>query len=149
MAAKLIPDGYHTLTPILTVGGAASVIDFVKRAFGAEEIDCYAGPGNTVMHAEIKIGDSTLMLADAGGEAPRPASLYLYVDDVDATYERALVAGALSLAEPADQFYGSRVARIEDSAGNRWAIATHKEDVPRAELHRRFENLMRPQAETV
>ena len=146
MAVKPIPEGYHTVTPVLIVKDAAGLIDFVKQAFGAEEAERFSGPDDTILHAEVRIGDSIIMLADAGREAPASSgSFYLHVGDVDATYERALSVGATSLAGPADQFYGSRVARLEDPAGNRWAVATHKEDVPPAELQRRFEALMEQQ----
>ena len=144
-AVKPIPDGYHTVTPVLMVRDAAGLIDFIKRAFGAEETERFSGPDNRVMHSEVRIGDSIIMLGDACDEAPAPGSFYLYVGDVDAAYERALSAGATSLAGPSDQFYGHRVARLVDPSGNRWAIATRKEDVPTAELQRRFEALMAQQ----
>ncbi len=142
MTVKPIPDGYHSLTPALKIKDAAKLIDFLKQVFEAEEIERYSGADNVVMHAEIRIGDSILMMGDAAGEAPMPGSFYLYVNDVDATYKRALSAGATSLTEPADQFYGSRVARVRDDFGNLWAIATHQEDVSSEEVKRRFEALM-------
>ena len=144
-AVKPIPEGYHTVTPVLVSKDAAGLIDFIKRAFGAEETERFSGPDNRVLHAEVRIGDSIIMLGEACGEDAASGSFYLHVGDVDAAYERALSAGAISVAGPADQFYGSRVARLTDPSGNRWAIATHKEDVPPAELQRRFEALMAQQ----
>lgn len=138
MAVKPIPDGYHAVTPYMIVKGAAKVLDFVKETFDAKEMMRMPGPGGTIGHAEFRIGDSILMISD-GGEMfpPMPCSLYVYVDDVDATYKRALKAGAISVKEPADQFYGDRSASVKDSCGNIWGIGTHIEDVPPDELERR------------
>jgi uncharacterized glyoxalase superfamily protein PhnB len=138
MAVKPIPDGYHSITPYLVVNGAAQLIDFARQAFAAQELLRMPGPGNTIGHAEIKIGDSIVMLADANpGHPPRPANLMLYVPNVDEVYRRALAAGGTSEREPADQFYGDRSAGVRDGAGNFWWIATHVEDVPPEELARR------------
>jgi len=139
MAVKPIPDGYHTVTPYLIVEGASRLIDFAKQVFGAEETFRMPGPGGGVMHAEIRIGDSMVMLADASGaeNPPMPAMIHLYVPDVDAAYKRAIGAGASSVREPQDQFYGDRSAGVIDALGNRWWIATHIEDVPPEELERR------------
>ena len=138
MAVKPVPDGYHTVTPYLTVPGVAKLIEFVQRAFDAVEVhECMKRPDGTIMHAEVKIGDSMVMMGEPMGCPPSPAALYLYVPDTDAIYRRALAAGATSLMEPADQFYGDRNAGVRDPAGNHWWIATHKEDVPPAELARR------------
>jgi uncharacterized glyoxalase superfamily protein PhnB len=135
---KPIPDGYHAVTPYLVNQGVAKVIAFAKAAFGATVKEEHAGPNGTVMHAEIVIGDSIVMLGEAGGpHPPVPAMLYLYVKDVDETYRRAVAAGAVSVSAPADQFYGDRNAGVRDVAGNQWWIATHKEDVPPDELARR------------
>jgi uncharacterized glyoxalase superfamily protein PhnB len=140
MAVKPIPEGYHTVTPYLIVPGVPKLIDFLKAAFGAEETHRMAGPDGTVMHAQVRIGDSVVMMAEAAGPwKPMPAGIYLYVEDTDATYRRALEAGATSLMEPADQFYGDRSAGVKDPSGNSWWIATHKEDVPPEELRRRHE----------
>ncbi len=140
MAVKPVPDGYHSVTPYLVVQGVARLIDFLKQAFDAEEIERLPGPDGTIMHGEVRIGDSVVMMGDARGEfRPMPASLHLYVNDTDATYKRALQAGATSLMEPADQFYGDRNAGVKDSLGNHWWIATHKEDVSPEELARRAE----------
>src|SRR6266566_2891421 len=106
MAVKPIPDGYHTVTPYLIVPGAAKLIDFLKQAFDARESFRMASPEGRIMHAEVRIGDSVVMMSDTGQEAqPRPCMIYLYVNDVDATYKRALQAGATSLREPVNQFY--------------------------------------------
>jgi PhnB protein len=138
MAVKPIPDGYHSITPYLVVNGAAKLIDFAKQAFGAQEIMRMPGPNNTLGHAEIRIGDSVVMMADAGGGYPaRAANLMLYVTNVDEVYRQALKAGAKSEREPADQFYGDRSAGVSDPAGNQWWIATHVEDVAPEEMARR------------
>src|SRR6266511_6228386 len=109
MAVTPIPEGYHTVTPYLVVQGVPKLIDFLKQAFDAQEIMRMPRPDGTIMHAEVRVGDSAVMMGEARGEfKPMPGSLYLYVDDTDATYQRALQAGATSLMEPADQFYGDR-----------------------------------------
>ncbi len=138
MAVKPIPEGYHSVTPYLISQGAAKVLDFVKETFDAQEVMRMPGPNGTIGHAEFRIGDSNLMISD-GGEMypPMPCSLYVYVNDVDATYKRALKAGAVSVKEPADQFYGDRSASVKDFAGNIWGIGTHIEDVSPEELERR------------
>lgn len=139
MSVKPIPDGYHSITPYLVVNGAAKVLDFVKQAFGATEILRMPGPKGTIGHAEVRIGDSIVMMADAGSEHPaQPSMLMLYVPNVDEVFKRALAAGAKSEREPADQFYGDRAGGVIDSAGNRWYIATHIEDVPPEEIERRL-----------
>lgn len=138
MAVKPIPDGYHSITPYLVVHGAAKIIDFAKQAFAATEVTRMPGPDNTIAHAELRIGDSVLMIADASGPvAARPVNLLLYVPDVDETYGRALAAGGKSEREPANQFYGDRSAGVIDPAGNQWWLATHVEDVTPEELQRR------------
>jgi PhnB protein len=138
MAVKPIPDGYSTVTPYLIVRGASELIDFVKDAFGAEERGRMEGPDGTIGHAEVKIGDSVIMIADGNDEWPStPAMLHLYVEDCDSVFERALKAGAKSVREPEDQFYGDRSATVTDSFGNSWSLATHVEDVPREEMERR------------
>jgi len=120
-----IPDGYHTVTPYLIVTGAAAFIDFVKRAFGGTERMRSTGPNGAIMHAELQLGDSVIMLADAPDEARvRTAMIHLYVAEVDADYRRALEAGAESLREPADQTYGDRSAGVKDRWGNEWWLAT-------------------------
>jgi len=139
MAVKPIPDGYHSVTPYLVVQGAAKLLDFLKQAFAAQELHRpMLRPDGTIMHAEVRVGDSVVMMGEPMGEhTPMPGSLYLYVPDVDAVYKRALQAGATSLTEPADQFYGDRSAGVTDPVGNRWWIATHKEDVAPEEIAQR------------
>lgn len=139
MAVKPIPDGYHSVTPYLVVRGVAGVIDFLKQSFGAEETHPrMAGPDGRIMHAEVRIGDSNIMLGEPIGESqPMQGMFYLYVTDTDAVYQRALAAGGVSEMAPADQFYGDRNAGVKDPAGNRWWIATHKEDVTPEEIARR------------
>ncbi len=137
--AKPIPEGYHSLTPIITVEGAPGLIEFLKQVFYAREEEVHKGPDGRVVHAELTIGDSILMLSDATREFPALTSMInVYVEDVDAAYKRALNAGASSLREPADQFYGDRIAGVKDAMGNQWWIATHVEDVSQEELERRM-----------
>jgi len=138
MAVKPIPEGYHAVTPYLIARGADKLLDFVKNVFDAQETFRMPGPNGTIGHAEFRIGDSMLMISDGGEEhPPMPCSLYVYVDDVDATYKRALKAGAKSEKEPADQFYGDRTASVKDFAGNIWGIGKHIEDVDPEEMDRR------------
>ena len=116
-------DTYRTVTPYLVVSDADAELAFLKAAFGATEVDCQRNPDNRVMHAEMKIGDSLVMLGQAGGRwTPRPAALYLWVDNVDATYARALQAGATSESEPEDKPYGHRNAGVVDQNGITWWI---------------------------
>src|SRR2546426_5993292 len=137
---KPIPDGYHTVTPVLMVNNAAKLTEFLKQAFGARERERYADPNGKILHAEVTLGDSIVQLSDATGEwKPVQVPLLLYVTDTDATYRRALKAGATSMREPMDAFYGDRTAGVKDSFGNSWGIATHQEDVSREELERRAE----------
>ena len=134
-----IPEGYHSVTPFLVAQGAARLIDFLKQAFDAQELERVPGPGGTVRHAELKIGDSRIMISEASGEAPpMPTTLYLYVKDMDEFYRRAVGAGATSVREPVNQFYGDRNATVRDPAGNQWLIATHVEDVSTEEMQRRM-----------
>lgn len=135
---KPIPDGFHTVTPYLVVPGVAKLIDFLKQAFDATEVFRHALPDGTVSHAELRIGDSRIMMGDSRGEhKPMPAMLYLYLHDVDTAYRRAIQAGATSVQEPANQFYGDRNCGVQDACGNQWWIATHVEDVPPEELKKR------------
>ncbi len=130
MTVKPIPDGYHTVTSYLVVQGVAQLIDFMKQAFAAEELRRMTRPDGSIGHAEVKIGDSRVMLGEAGGEfAPMPGMLHLYVEDVDAVYQRALQAGAVSVREIVDEFYGDRIGGVKDKSGNQWWIATHIKDV--------------------
>lgn len=135
-----IPKGYRTVTPYLIVENAAQVIEFIKKAFGAKELFRMEGVNGTVQHAEVEIGDSKVMISEVMSDVkPMPAMLHLYVEDVDSTYHQALLAGAKSLREPMDQFYGDRGGCVEDVGGNQWWIASHIEDVSMEELKRREE----------
>src|SRR6267142_2286608 len=128
MAVKPIPDGYHTVTPFLNVKGVAKLIDFLKQALGAEEVMRMPGPDGTVMHAEVSIGNSRLMLGEPMQQSgPSTSSFYLYVSDVDSMYKRAT-----------DQFWGDRMATVTDSFGNTWSLATHKEDPTPEEMAKRM-----------
>jgi PhnB protein len=143
-AAKAVPDGYHTITPQLTLDNAAQTIDWYKRALGAEEVSRSVGPDGKIMHAELKIGDSRFMVNDVmmdtkgpqsfGGS---PASLWLYVENSDALYNRAVGAGAQVQMPIADQFWGDRGGAVADPAGYTWWIATRKEDLTQAEMQQR------------
>ncbi len=155
MAVKPIPDGYESAIPYLAVVDAAGAIEFYQRAFGATELMRMARPDGRIGHAEIKIGQAVIMLADEHPEmdfrspkslrlARSPVGIHLYVDDVDAVYERALQAGATSLREPADQFYGDRNAQVQDPSGHVWFLSTHNEDVSPEELRKRFDSLSKP-----
>ena len=146
MKTKYIPDGYHTATPYLIVTGAARALDFYKRAFGAQEVLRMDSPDGKVMHAEIKIGDSHIMLADEypdmDARSPQtiggtPVSLMLYLEDADGVTARAVSAGAKLLRPVQDQFYGDRCGTIADPFGHKWTIATHKEDVSPDEVRKR------------
>jgi PhnB protein len=149
MAAKPIPDGFHTVTPYLVVRGANKTIEFLKKAFGAETVfEPMKRPDGLIMHAELKIGDSRVMIADASEQCqPTQAQMYVYVPNADAIYQRAVAAGATSTMEPADMFYGDRGGSVKDSAGNSWFIATHKEDVAPQELAKRAEAFYKQQKE--
>jgi len=144
--AKAIPEGYHSVTPYLILNAAGDAIAFYQKALGAEEVLRMEDPGGKVHHAEIKIGDSRIMLADEHPElqalSPKtvggsPVSIHLYVTDLDSAVERAVAAGAKLIRPVADQFYGDRVGGIEDPFGYRWFIATHKEDLSMDEIRRR------------
>jgi len=133
MAVKPIPDGYRTVTPFLGATDCAQLIDFLKQAFGAEEIMRMPGPGGVVVHAEVNLGNSRLMM----GNAPVQNSMFVYVEDVDSVYKRAVRAGATSEREPTNEFWGDRAAKLKDPFGNTWWIATHMEDVSPHELTKR------------
>jgi uncharacterized glyoxalase superfamily protein PhnB len=142
MAVKPIPEGYHTVTPYLFVEGAATLIEFLKQGFAAKEIRRTLHPQGSIMNAEVKIGDSIIMVSEAKGEfKSMPSSIYLYVENIDATYENALKAGAISMMEPNDEFWGDRHALVKDPTGGYWWIATHQEDVSSSEIEKRIEAL--------
>jgi uncharacterized glyoxalase superfamily protein PhnB len=128
---------YHTVTPFLSIKGADRAIDFYKQAFGAQERARMPGPEGTIMHAELVIGDSTIMLSDAIRTAETRSSLHVYVDDCDSLFERAVAAGGTVRMPLTDMFWGDRYGQVEDPFGNLWSIATHKEDVPAEEMARR------------
>ena len=143
---KAIPEGYHAVTPYLIVNDGARAIEFYKKAFGATELFRMAGPDGKIGHAEIKIGDSPIMLADEvpamGHRSPQslggsPVSILLYVEDVDAVFNQAVAAGAKVARPVADQFYGDRTGGVTDPFGHAWYIATHKEDVSLEEMQKR------------
>jgi PhnB protein len=145
-AVKPIPDGHPQVIPYLTVDGASRAIEFYSKVFGAKERVRMPGPDGKVGHAEIEIGDSVVMLADAfpemGGRTPRdlggtPVTLMVYVQDVDAVFARALSAGASEERKVEDQFYGDRAGQFADPFGHKWFVATHVEDVPPDEMARR------------
>jgi PhnB protein len=138
MAVHHIPSGFTAITPYLVVEGAARLLDFVQKAFDAEILLRMDGPDGLVHHAQVKLGGAMLELANTAGTwAPMPAGIHLYVPDCDATYRRALDAGAVSLLVPEDRFYGERSASVTDPFGNVWHIATHTEDVSPEEMKRR------------
>ncbi len=137
---KPIPDGYHTITPYIIVDDVAKLIKFLEHAFDAKTIFAIQGPNGTIPHAELKIGNSMLMVGMAKAEhKAMPCALYVYFPDTDVTYKKALKAGAESLMEPMDMFYGDRNAGVKDFAGNQWWIGTHIEDVAPDELRKRAE----------
>jgi PhnB protein len=138
MPALPIPAGLHTVTPYLTVSDAQSLLDFVTKVFDAKEREIIRRPDGQVAHAEVQIGDSVIMIANSSETwATATATLYVYVDDTDARYRKALEVGATSLSEPANQFYGDRHAGVKDTNGITWWVATHIEDVPPDEIARR------------
>ena len=148
MTVQKIPDGYHTVTPYLIVSDANAAIDFYSRAFGATERYRMPGPDGQVMHAELQVGNSILMLSDEnpgmGALSPEsvggtPASFLIYTEDVDAAFARAVEAGAEEAQPPTDMFWGDRFARVLDPFGHPWALATHVEDVGPEEIDRRLQ----------
>jgi len=132
-----IPKGYHSITASLTQDDATKTIEFCKKAFGAKVLMRMQGPNNKLMHAEILIGDSIVMLNDVMQEPAQPAGLFLYVPDVDKTVAKAVKAGATVVMPVQDMFWGDRFASVTDPSGNRWGIATHREDVTPKEMKKR------------
>lgn len=145
MAPHHIPKGYHTLTPYLLVDGAAEMIEFLKTVFNANVL-VLSPQGDIIGHAALQIGDSMIELADACEELGRTsAGIHIYLPDVDASYQKALEAGATSLREPADMFYGERGASVKDPFGNKWHIATQTEELSSEEIYRRAEEFQKQQ----
>ena len=152
MAVKPIPEGYRSVTPYLIVKGAVRAIDFYKQAFGATEIMRFPGPNNTIVHAEIKIGDSVVMLSDSpvGGEfrdpqalGGSPIGLMIYVPEVDKTFKNAVSLGAKESRPVVDQFYGDRSGTLVDPFGHVWTVATHVEDVSPQQMQERMASMQK------
>jgi uncharacterized glyoxalase superfamily protein PhnB len=144
MAAKPIREGFHTITPYLVVQNASRLIDFLSAAFAGELISRMSRPDGSVMHAEMRIGNSMLMMGESTGDfSPTHTSIYLYVPDCDATYRAALAAGGISISEPRDMPSGERYGGIKDPCGNMWWVATHVEDVSPEEQDRRWKAFKR------
>ena len=146
-AKNFQPEGYHAVTPYLIVSGATKAIDFYKKVLGATEIMCMPGPGGRIMHAELRIGDSVIMLADEnpamGASSPKtvggtPVGIMLYVKDVDAVFKKAIAEGAKSERDVADQFYGDRNGTFVDPFGHKWTVGTHIEEVTPEEMKSRM-----------
>ena len=149
MPVKPIPEGYHSVTPYLIINGAADAIEYYQKAFGAVELFRFPAPGGKIGHAEIKIGDSPIMLADEhpemGYKSPQsyggtPVSIMIYVEDVDTIFKQAIAAGGKEQQAVKDQFYGDRLGTLADPFGHVWTIATHKEDVSMEEMQRRMKS---------
>jgi PhnB protein len=153
-AKKAVPEGHYTVTPQLILDNAAKSLDWYKKALGAEEVSRFTGPDGKVMHAELRIGNSLIMMNDAmgGGKGPKsyggsPASLWVYVEDCDTLFNRAVASGSQVYPGPmgkmADQFWGDRCGTLTDPFGYQWTIATHKEDLTREEMDRRQAEFMK------
>ncbi|MCC6155710.1 MAG: VOC family protein [Candidatus Hydrogenedentes bacterium] len=147
-AKSHIPDGFQAVVPYFHVDGAAKFLDFVKAAFDAEETFRGLTPDGKIMHSSAKIGGAVIEVSDATPQwGALPCAIHVYVPDTDATYRRALDAGATSLYEPADMFYGERSAGVTDPFGNKWYIATHTEDLPEEEIEKRQQEFVKKQAQ--
>jgi len=155
MPVKPIPEGYHSVTPYLIVKGGANAIEFYKKAFGAAEIMRFEGPGGALGHAEIRIGNAPVMLADEypdmGFRSPQTlggagVSLMVYVEQVDAVFQRAIAAGAKELRAVQNQFYGDRSGTLQDPFGHVWTISTHVEDIAPDEMQRRSQEMVKQAA---
>ena len=144
---KAVPPGYRSVTPYLVVNDANGALEYYKKAFGATQVVKMDGPGGKISHAEFKIGDSMLMLADEMPRGPRspkslggsPVSIFLYVEDVDSVFKQAVDTGATAIMPPQDMFWGDRFGKLTDPFGHEWALATHIEDVAPAEMKKRME----------
>jgi len=148
---RAIPEGFHTVTPHLVCAGAADALEFYKKAFGAVETGRMPGPGGKLMHAQMRIGDSPIMLADAfpdwGSNGPlalkgTPVVIHLYVNDADAVWQQAVDAGAKPLMPMADMFWGDRYGQVEDPFGHRWSIASHKRDMTPEQMQAEMQKAM-------
>jgi len=148
---KPIPEGYHSVTPTLTVRGAANAIEFYKKAFGAQEVNRFPAPDGSIMHAEIKIGDSRIMLNDESPQmncvSPQSvggatSGIFLYVENADAVFDKAVSAGGKVTMPIADAFWGDRAGGIEDPFGHKWMIATHKKDMTPQEMQKASQEFM-------
>jgi len=156
MAVAAVPRGFHTITPYIVVRGARKAIDFYKKSFGAEEVHAMPMPDGKIMHAEIKIGDSYLMLADEfpqwGATGPETlggvtSSVLLYVENVDARFQQALDAGCTVMKPLQNQFWGDRMGTVTDPFGHKWSLASHVEDVTPDEMRKRGEAMMKQMAQ--
>jgi len=146
MSVNYIPKGYHSVTPYLLTKDVNRLIEFLQTAFSAALIECVRDQNNHITHAEVKIGDSIVMMGAKADTPPSASMLYLYIEDVDSVYRKAIQAGARSLKEPEDQFYGDRNAGIQDPCGNQWWIATHIEDLSKEEIDKRAQAFYARQA---
>jgi PhnB protein len=139
MAVRPVPEGYHSVVPYITVPDVSQALEFVQRAFDAKQVEAAPDANGVIRHADVLIGDSHVMFGQASERWPsRPGTLYLYTENVDELYRKAMAAGGRSLREPTDEFYGDRSAGVEDAQGNQWWMATHVEDVPPEEMERRM-----------
>lgn len=142
-----IPAGYHSVTPALSVKNAAELIGFMEEVLDAKRTEFLTHPDGTIMHAEVRIGDSRVMIGEACDErGPMPGSLFLYLEDCDAFFNRAVEAGATAIMEPTDMFWGDRYSCVQDRWGNQWSFATHIEDVAKDEIDRRAQAFMKKSA---
>lgn len=142
-STRPVPKGFHTVTPFLIVNDARGLIEFMQKAFDGQVTAMVKTDNGKIMHSTVQIGDSLVMIADVmNGAQPMPAMLYLYVDDVDEMYRKAVNANGTSLREPVDEFYGDRSAGVKDEWNNQWWLATHIEDVSDKEMERRREEFL-------
>jgi PhnB protein len=143
-SARAVPEGYHTVTPYLISDDAAGLIRFIEQAFDGKVTSKTMRDDNRIMHATISIGNSTIMISDTmEGMPPHTAMLYLYLENADETYKKAIKAKATSISEPKTEFYGDRAAAVKDASGNTWWMATHVEDVSEDELQRRSKEFLK------
>jgi PhnB protein len=141
---KPIPKGYSSVQASLNLADAKSAMAFVKTVFGGKILNVMPGPDGKIMHGEVTVGDSVVMFSDAVMDPPRPGNLLVYVPNVDKTFAKAVKAGAKEITPPADQFWGDRFGRFEDPFGNRWAVATHIEDVTPKQMKKRMADMAKP-----